>query len=68
LRKGSKVYVEGSLEYREFEVRGEKKIAAEIVLRPFSGELTMLDRAPDAERPASGPAQRRNATGQSGRR
>ena len=43
LKKGSKVYIEGQLETRSWEQNGEKKYATEIVLRPFRGELTMLD-------------------------
>ncbi len=43
LRKGSKVYVEGQLETRSWEQDGQKKYATEVVLRPFRGELTMLD-------------------------
>lgn len=43
LRKGSKVYIEGQLETRSWEQNGEKKYTTEIVLRPYRGELTMLD-------------------------
>ncbi|MCT4575374.1 MAG: single-stranded DNA-binding protein [Alphaproteobacteria bacterium] len=45
LRKGSKVYIEGKLETRSYETSaGEKKYTTEVVLRPYSGELQMLDR------------------------
>lgn len=43
LRKGSKVYLEGQLETRSWEQDGQKKYATEVVLRPYRGELTMLD-------------------------
>lgn len=44
LRKGSKVYVEGSLQTRKFtDAAGVEKQATEIVLQKFRGELTMLD-------------------------
>lgn len=43
LRKGSKVYIEGQLETRSWEQDGQKKYTTEVVLRPYRGELTMLD-------------------------
>ncbi len=43
LHKGSKVYIEGQLETRSYEQNGEKKYTTEVVLRPYRGELTMLD-------------------------
>jgi single-strand DNA-binding protein len=43
LRKGSKVYIEGQLETRSYEKDGKKVYTTEIVLRPFRGEITMLD-------------------------
>lgn len=43
MKKGSKVYLEGQLETRSWESNGEKKYTTEIVLRPFKGEITMLD-------------------------
>ena len=44
LRKGSKVYLEGQLETRKWQDQsGADKYTTEIVLRPFKGELTMLD-------------------------
>jgi Single-strand binding protein family len=57
LRKGSKVYLEGSLETRSFKKDGERRYVTEIVFRPFHGEVTMLDNKPDAE-PSERPAQR----------
>ena len=44
LRKGSKVYVEGSLQTRKWTDKdGAKKYTTEVVLQNFRGELTMLD-------------------------
>jgi single-strand DNA-binding protein len=44
LKKGSKVYVEGQIETRKWsDQSGQEKYSTEIVLRPFRGELTMLD-------------------------
>ncbi|MEM7239354.1 MAG: single-stranded DNA-binding protein [Pseudomonadota bacterium] len=44
LRKGSKVYLEGQLETRKWtDQSGQEKYSTEVVLRPYRGELTMLD-------------------------
>ncbi|HTR18059.1 MAG TPA: single-stranded DNA-binding protein [Acetobacteraceae bacterium] len=44
LRKGSKVYVEGSLQTRKWtDQSGQEKYTTEVVLGKFRGELTMLD-------------------------
>ncbi len=44
LRKGAKVYIEGQLETRKWtDQQGQEKYSTEVVLRPFRGELTMLD-------------------------
>jgi single-strand DNA-binding protein len=44
LRKGSKVYIEGQLETRKWtDQAGVEKYTTEIVLRPYRGELTLLD-------------------------
>lgn len=44
LRKGSKVYLEGQLETRKWQDQnGQDKYSTEVVLRPYRGELTMLD-------------------------
>lgn len=44
LRKGSKVYIEGQLETRKWQDQsGNDRYSTEVVLRPFKGELTMLD-------------------------
>ncbi len=44
LRKGSKVYIEGSIQTRKWnDASGQEKYSTEIVLQKFRGELTMLD-------------------------
>ncbi|MGG7644530.1 single-stranded DNA-binding protein [Rhodovulum sp. YNF3179] len=44
LRKGSKVYLEGQLETRKWQDQsGQDRYSTEVVLRPYKGELTMLD-------------------------
>jgi single-strand DNA-binding protein len=43
LKKGAKIYVEGQLETRSWEQDGQKKYTTEVVLRPYRGEITMLD-------------------------
>jgi len=44
LKKGSKVYLEGQLETRKWtDKEGKERYSTEVVLRPFRGELTMLD-------------------------
>ena len=43
LKKGSKVYLEGQLETRKYEKDGRDVYTTEVVLRPYNGNLTMLD-------------------------
>lgn len=44
LKKGAKIYIEGQLETRKYtDQSGEEKYTTEVVLRPYRGELTMLD-------------------------
>ena len=52
LKKGSSVYIEGSLQTRKWtDNTGAEKYSTEIVLQKFRGELTMLDgRGDDAGR------------------
>ena len=49
LRKGSKVYVEGQLETRKWQDQsGQDRYSTEVVLRPYRGELTLLDSRSDS--------------------
>lgn len=43
LKKGMKVYLEGSLQTRKWEKDGVERYSTEIVLQKFRGELQMLD-------------------------
>jgi single-strand DNA-binding protein len=44
LKKGAKVYLEGQLETRKWtDKEGQDRYSTEVVLRPYSGELIMLD-------------------------
>ncbi|MDB5508869.1 MAG: ssb [Hyphomicrobiales bacterium] len=44
LKKGSKVYIEGQLQTREFtDKEGNQRKTTEVVLQRFRGELTLLD-------------------------
>ena len=60
LRKGSKVYLEGQLETRKWtDQAGVEKYTTEVVLRPYRGELTLLDGRSDAQpeqKAVAGPA------------
>ena len=50
LKKGSRVYIEGQLETRKWQDQaGVEKFTTEIVLRPFRGEITLLDGKGDAQ-------------------
>lgn len=44
VKKGSKLYIEGQLETRKYTDKdGTEKYTTEVVLRPYRGELTLLD-------------------------
>jgi single-strand DNA-binding protein len=44
LQKGRKVYIEGQLETRKWQDQsGQDRYTTEVALRPFRGELTLLD-------------------------
>jgi len=48
LKKGAKVYVEGSLQTRKWQDQsGQDKYTTEVVIQAFNGQLTSLDRASD---------------------
>jgi len=49
LKKGSKIYIEGSLQTRKWtDNAGVEKYSTEVVLQRYNGELTMLDGRGDA--------------------
>jgi single-strand DNA-binding protein len=44
VKKGSKIFIEGQLETRKWtDQSGVEKYSTEVVLRPYRGELTLLD-------------------------
>jgi len=43
VKKGSRIYVEGALTYREWEKDGVKRISAEVQISRFKGEIILLD-------------------------
>lgn len=52
LRKGSKVYIEGQLETRKWQDQsGNDRYSTEVVLRPYRGELTLLDKPEGSQQP-----------------
>ncbi|MBP0438453.1 single-stranded DNA-binding protein [Tianweitania sediminis] len=54
LKKGAKVYIEGSLQTRKWTKDGIDRYTTEVVLQKFRGELQMLDRAESNRPPAAG--------------
>ncbi|MEM7046186.1 MAG: single-stranded DNA-binding protein [Pseudomonadota bacterium] len=53
LRKGSRIYVEGQLENRKWQDdSGQQRFMTEVVLRPYRGAITMLDRREGGASPA----------------
>ena len=63
LRKGSKVYIEGQLETRKWQDQsGQDRYSTEVVLRPYKGELTLLD----AKRDGGGGQERQDTGGYGG--
>lgn len=68
LRKGSKIYVEGQLETRKWQDQsGQDRYTTEVTVRPYRGELKLLDGRRDENgegysRGASGGSQGGNAS------
>ena len=46
VKKGSHLYVAGQLETRSYEKDDEKRYVTEVVLRPFNGDIKLLDKKP----------------------
>jgi single-strand DNA-binding protein len=68
MKKGSKVFIEGQLETRKWDDNGEDRYVTEVALRPYRGEITLLDapkrdREPSPDRPE--PSRRRVASARS---
>ncbi|WP_414461755.1 single-stranded DNA-binding protein [Hyphomicrobium sp. DY-1] len=57
VRKGTKLYVEGSLQTRKWtDQSGAEKYSTEIIIQPFNGTLTILS-SPDGDRKPAEPKQ-----------
>lgn len=57
IKKGSKLYIEGQLETRKWTDKdGQEKFTTEVVLRPFRGEITLLDSAGGGSRGNNAPS------------
>lgn len=57
IKKGSKLYIEGQLETRKWtDAEGKDRYTTEVVLRPYKGEITLLDSKPDAQQSDNGAA------------
>ena len=55
LKKGSKVYLEGSLQTRKWQDKdGQDKYSTEVVLQGYGSNLTMLDKPGDRNRESGG--------------
>src|ERR1700681_2573996 len=67
LKKGSKVYLEGSLQTRKWQDQaGQDRYSTEVVLQGFNSVLTMLDRAGGGSGGGSDQADSSNDFGSSG--
>ena len=61
LRKGSKIFIEGQLETRKWQDQsGNDRYTTEVVVRPYGGNLTLLDSKSDTIDQNSGINQDRN--------
>ena len=50
VRKGSRLFIAGKIEYREYEKDGEKRFSTDISVKPFGGEIMLLDSKPEQEK------------------
>jgi len=68
LRKGSRLMVEGAIEYRKWQGQdGQDRYATEIVVGPFKGEITLLDSPNTGDREQAAPRERQPAKPDKGR-
>ena len=65
IKKGSKIYLEGQLETRKWtDKEGKDRYTTEVVIRPFHGEITMMDgprKQDQADASSSGPPEEQEA-------
>lgn len=67
LRKGSRLYASGQLETRKWQDKsGADRYSTEVVLRPYRGDLTLLDGKSDGRRDEGGHDERGSYGGPSG--
>lgn len=60
VRKGSKLYLEGQLETRKWTDKdGNEKYSTEIMLKPYRGEIVLLDSKGDSVAAETAPVQQR---------
>lgn len=58
VRKGSKLYIEGQLQTRQWtDQQGQERYTTEVVISRFKGELQMLDSKRSDDAPAAAPRQ-----------
>lgn len=63
VKKGSKVYLEGQLQTRKWQDNnGNDRYSTEVVLKPFAGEIVLLDSRQDSESASNGEERRRQAS------
>ncbi len=56
LKKGSQVYLEGQIETRKWDDKGQDRYTTEIVLRQFAGEIELLDKRGSSAEQSPAPA------------
>jgi len=67
LEKGKRVYIEGELETRKWQDQsGQDRYSTEVAIRPFNGELMLLDRPPNRDSQSSGSNQSSSGTATTG--
>ncbi len=63
LKKGSKVYLEGQLETRKWQdSSGQDRYSTEVVLRPYKGEMLLLDRRSETNNNFNAVSEKDNAS------
>jgi len=55
VKKGTKLYIEGQVEYRSWESDGEKKYMTEIVLPKFGGDVKIMERVQATQQTGAAP-------------
>lgn len=55
VKKGTKLYIEGQVEYRSWESGGEKKYMTEIVLPKFGGDVKIMERVQAGQQAETAP-------------